>query len=309
MSISVVIPYYNNINDIERCLKSVMSQTIIPDEVLLIDDCSRDSSLLTEIIKKYEVELKLQYFRNDSNKNGAYSRNLGVLKANSEYIAFLDADDYWGSEHLETALTFLVNSNSDLVYSNMFKLEGGLTSPIKVTDLNDLNNPCDIILFSPPQTGSFFFRKVMKGGVVFNEKLRRHQDYQFLVDSILAGNKILYNDVYTSYYCVHPHLLSRKLDFNSIFYFWNRYKNNFSEKPLQKYLIRMLCLSLREKKDSKISKYKDEFEVLDVIDKTMFFKIYKIIGDRSKFSRMMLFVYFKIRYDSDRIIGKLIRLK
>ena len=102
--ISVVIPLYNKASTIVRCLKSVFSQTVLPDELIIINDGSKDDSL----------EVAKQFFPNDSsvlvrlleheNKGVAYTRNKGVSIANNDYVAFLDADDEWDCRFLENAV-------------------------------------------------------------------------------------------------------------------------------------------------------------------------------------------------------------
>ncbi len=102
--ISVVIPLYNKATTIVRCLISVFSQTVLPDELIIINDGSIDGGL----------EIAKQFLPNDSNvlvrllehenKGVAYTRNKGVLIAKNNYVAFLDADDEWDSRFLENAV-------------------------------------------------------------------------------------------------------------------------------------------------------------------------------------------------------------
>lgn len=97
---SVVIPSYNSHKTILRALKSCMSQTIAPLEVIIIDDCSNDGSY--EIIREFcQAHDYIKLFRNNENRGVSFSRNLGLEKSNGDYIAFLDSDDFWGKEKLE----------------------------------------------------------------------------------------------------------------------------------------------------------------------------------------------------------------
>ncbi|MEX5996077.1 glycosyltransferase [Providencia vermicola] len=73
--VSVVIPYYNDSPVFERCLKSVVLQSLKPKEIIIIDDCSTDSEKLKVIINNYIIldnNINILYFRNIENKNGAY---------------------------------------------------------------------------------------------------------------------------------------------------------------------------------------------------------------------------------------------
>jgi glycosyltransferase involved in cell wall biosynthesis len=101
--ISVVIPLYNKASTIRRCLKSVFSQTIAPNELIIINDGSQDDSL--EIVKQVidfnsEISIKIV---DQKNAGVSYTRNKGVSLARNKYIAFLDADDEWHEEFIESA--------------------------------------------------------------------------------------------------------------------------------------------------------------------------------------------------------------
>ena len=101
---SIVIPLYNKAIYIENTLKNVLNQTFKDYEIIIINDGSTDNSE----IKVLEFnDSRIQLF-NQKNQGASVARNLGIEKANSDYIAFLDADDYWFPNHLET-LKKLIN--------------------------------------------------------------------------------------------------------------------------------------------------------------------------------------------------------
>lgn len=94
--ISVVVPLYNKRPHIARALDSVLSQTALPREVIVVDDGSTDGS--ADIVRKYAsrgVRLLQQ-----PNQGVSAARNNGLKLATSEYVAFLDADDWWLPNHL-----------------------------------------------------------------------------------------------------------------------------------------------------------------------------------------------------------------
>lgn len=62
-SVSVVIPYYNDSPRIEKCLDSICSQTGQAIEVIIVDDCSKDSALLLKIIDKFKNKINIRYLR------------------------------------------------------------------------------------------------------------------------------------------------------------------------------------------------------------------------------------------------------
>ena len=102
---SVIIPIYNKEKDVETTIKSVLNQTYIDYEVILVDDGSTDNSL--DIVNAIEDD-RIQIFTKQ-NEGVSKTRNYGITKAKAEYIAFLDADDYWYPNHLEN-LNFLITT-------------------------------------------------------------------------------------------------------------------------------------------------------------------------------------------------------
>jgi len=94
---SVIIPLYNKEKDIFFTLSSVFNQTFKDYEIIIVNDGSTDSSV--EIVKNLKSD-KIHLF-SKNNEGVSKARNYGVEKANSNYIAFLDADDYWYPNHLE----------------------------------------------------------------------------------------------------------------------------------------------------------------------------------------------------------------
>ena len=92
--VSVIMPYYNKKNYFLKSINSVLQQTYINLEILIIyDDQNRDDLAYIEDCIKNDLRVKIIF--NDGNKGVAYSRNKAISKAQGEYIAFLDCDDYW----------------------------------------------------------------------------------------------------------------------------------------------------------------------------------------------------------------------
>jgi glycosyltransferase involved in cell wall biosynthesis len=113
--ISAVIPVFNGERFIASTLRSVLAQTHLPLEVIVVDDGSTDS---TERIVRHDFPA-VTYHR-QPNRGAAAARNLGVELSRGEWIAFLDADDLWYPEKLAVQSTELTgHPNAALIYSDL----------------------------------------------------------------------------------------------------------------------------------------------------------------------------------------------
>ncbi|MDO4307541.1 MAG: glycosyltransferase family 2 protein [Eubacteriales bacterium] len=102
--ISVVMPVYNGADYIRKAVDSVFIQDV-PLELLVIDDGSSDRT--DEVLAVYQDRENFRYFRNKKNAGAAASRNRGIQEARGKYVAFLDADDWWGEGKLKHQLEVL----------------------------------------------------------------------------------------------------------------------------------------------------------------------------------------------------------
>lgn len=93
IKISIIIPVYNCGKYIEQCVKSVLFQTLKEIEIICVDDGSNDASL--QIISALSSEDKRIILLRQKNQGPGPARNLGLKRARGNYIAFLDADDYY----------------------------------------------------------------------------------------------------------------------------------------------------------------------------------------------------------------------
>lgn len=105
--ISVVIPVFNGEKTIARAVDSALVQQV-EMEVIVINDCSTDGT--AQILEKYAVDSRVRLFTNSSNLGVAETRNRGVDAARGEYVAFLDADDWWEEGKLAEQESILANT-------------------------------------------------------------------------------------------------------------------------------------------------------------------------------------------------------
>ena len=96
--ISVVIPLYNKEKQVAHTLQSVLRQTFQDFEIVIVDDGSTDHSV-EEVEKVRDTRIRLVH---QQNAGVSAARNRGISEAKYDLIAFLDADDEWKPEYLET---------------------------------------------------------------------------------------------------------------------------------------------------------------------------------------------------------------
>lgn len=118
--ITVVVPIYNVEKYLERCIKSVLSQTYKNIEIMLVNDGSPDKSDL--IMKRYEK--KDERIKSFYKENGGLSdaRNYAIKKAKGKYICFIDSDDYIENTYVEKLYNSIKENESEISWCNFRKV-------------------------------------------------------------------------------------------------------------------------------------------------------------------------------------------
>lgn len=121
IEVSVIVPTYNCESYIELTVRSILAQTFKNFELILVDDCSSDSTW--KILNRLQSEYKnIKCVRLDKNSGGpAKPRNIGVKHASSNLIAFCDSDDLWSPIKLETQLAFFRSKGVDFVCTQILE--------------------------------------------------------------------------------------------------------------------------------------------------------------------------------------------
>ena len=236
--ISVIIPFYNRSDVVERTLISVINQTYENWELLIVDDGSseEESKNLTELVIQLK-DPRIQVLIQTKNRGGGAARNIGMLAAKGEYIAFLDSDDDWEIDKLERQVAFHQDKSEKLVSYTKSIIHYGVNkkpqAPLPSHAIEKGEKIADYLFvrggFMP--TPSLFGARSVFINSLFDTSLRRHQDYDFLLSLEQAGctfemiNKVLVNihweDVGTKagerFYCpdVSAHFIETRKEFFS----------------------------------------------------------------------------------------------
>lgn len=137
--VSIIVPVYNAEKFIEETIQSVLNQTYMDWEMLLVNDCSTDNSkyIIEEYIKK---DKRIRIIDNKKNYKAAISRNNGIREARGKYICFLDADDLWDKEKLNRQIKFMKEKQCAFSFTGYeFADEKGIPNGKKVYVPNQIN--------------------------------------------------------------------------------------------------------------------------------------------------------------------------
>lgn len=228
--ISVVMPCYNAEAFVEESIACVFQQTYPNVELIIVDDGSADRSpaILLESAKKHPALTVL----NQSNCGPFPARNLALRQAKGEYIAFLDADDYWAPDCLEKLYNALIAANADLSYCGWQNVvENGKDGPPYVPPAYEQGNVHEAFLAGCPwPIHAALTRKDIVdklGG--FSTRCFSAMDYDFWIRlSAVTTNLVRLPEV-LAFYRWHNHGQISSVKWRQVLDAW-RVKKDFVEK-------------------------------------------------------------------------------
>jgi glycosyltransferase involved in cell wall biosynthesis len=194
--ISVIIPAYNTSPFIGEALGSVFAQTYTDFEVIVINDGSPDTDELEKALGPF---LERIVYLKQENRGSAGARNAGILHARGEYLAFLDSDDSWLPNFLASQMELLEEIPSlDVVYCDAqhfgnrvldgktFMQTCPSNGPVSLENL--IREKCQVL-----SSCTVARRQVIVDAGLFDEKLRRCEDYDLWLRVVHRGGRIAYH--------------------------------------------------------------------------------------------------------------------
>jgi amylovoran biosynthesis glycosyltransferase AmsB len=197
-SVSVIVPCFEGSRYIAELLACLETQTLCPTELILVDDCSSDIAKTQEIISDQQGAINYQIIliKNSQKSNAAACRNIGISRAKSNFIAFLDCDDLWRSDKLETQLKLLApHSDTHICYSKVSETLNGDAISIRPQRGKKHTQSVANYLFASDgfmQTSSLVCHRRIANKILFNEQFPRHQDYDFCIRAEKLGFEFLF---------------------------------------------------------------------------------------------------------------------
>lgn len=203
--VSVIIPVYNAMETIERCVDSILGQTLDKIEVILVDDGSKDKSgNICDSYMKKDQRIQVVHI---PNRGVSASRNIGLSIAQGEYIAFVDSDDYIERGMLEQMVWIAEKECVDIVICGYkyIQIDGNIQErkvdlPIEkkigneyIKQLLSKNEDQRFLWFT---WNKLYKRKLLLDSKIkFNENLPLGEDSPFNMYAFLSADSLYYLDV------------------------------------------------------------------------------------------------------------------
>jgi teichuronic acid biosynthesis glycosyltransferase TuaG len=183
--VSIITPVYNSFNHLHQTINSVLSQTYVEWEYILVDDCSTDGSF--DVLTQYaNSNSKIKVIQLDNNSGPAAARNAGILNAVGRYIAFCDSDDVWHPSKLSKQIVAMENSHASICVSSYIKImdDGTITDRVIFAKSNITYS----MMLSSNYIGcSTAIYDVNKCGKVYMPDIRRAEDYALWLNLLKNG--------------------------------------------------------------------------------------------------------------------------
>ena len=181
IKVSVIVPVYNVEKFIDKCLNSLVNQTLKEIEIIVVNDGSSDNSqkIIDEYVKKYPNKIK-SFIKENGGQGSA--RNMGLEKAVGEYISFVDSDDWLDLNTLEKMYNLAKKDKSDIVICDMVDHYSNYTIYHNCTKYNS-------VFEVTPSACNKIFRKELIKDFRFLSKLW-YEDFDFTTKILFNTNKI-----------------------------------------------------------------------------------------------------------------------
>ena len=202
--VSVIVPVYNSCEYIGATLDSIINQDFSSFELIVIDDGSTDNSL--EIIKEKLSKSTISYeIIHQENAGVSCARNVGIEKANGEYLVFVDSDDYITGNHLSE----LYNGETDFSLIQFIKKDGDKLSTPDYYSKRIMS--CDEFIKKELKMEIHFnfWQLMYKASIIkdnnirFNPDVIYGEDTEFALKALIYGKEIAISNEATYYYIQH----------------------------------------------------------------------------------------------------------
>lgn len=213
--VSIIMPCYNVGNYISAALEAIAAQTHTNWEILAVDDLGpKDGTegIVLAFAKKYATH-RIEYIKHNVNKGVSAARNTGIKHAKGDFIALLDPDDFWTTEHLEKAITTFGN-HKELYFYSSFAYLFNENNPSNIIDIEGYKDwemksfPAILAIRNAIPNSSAVLRSEVFEKVGFydeNPHIQHAEDYDLWLRILSHKLEIYIHPEPTIYYRKHEH--------------------------------------------------------------------------------------------------------
>lgn len=196
-SIACIIPTHGRPDYLRDSVKSVLAQTLLPSEILVVSDDRDERTRDVVADLSAAAPIPIRYLDNSEGEGGASSsRNMGARETDAPLLAFLDDDDLWEPGYLQASAELLASSGADCAVSWLMMFRDGLRVP--GLTMKEGIAAADAAAINPGFIGSNFVATASSFWAIdgFDEKLRVINDGDFIYRYLLSGFRYRVNPEY-----------------------------------------------------------------------------------------------------------------
>lgn len=265
--VSVVIPTQNRDIYLAEAIKSVDEQTYPNIEIIVVDDASKEPVDLSN----FHISSSIKLIRNDLPIGGAGARNIGFDNSTGEYVCFLDDDDLYDIEKIETLVSVIESNSADVAFGSIVKFKESIPGKFLKNKKAQISEVKNYSYISKLHTNSSLIKRECFKNVQFLTSLKKYQDTQLHLEFIHLYKVVKVNKVVA--YWRQGHDVKRITDVN----------NQIDiEKTLNAYMSLKLYLGI---------KYPNDLLLLRHLEKTYLRMGIKFKLDKSFKARRLLLKY------------------
>ncbi|MFD0750797.1 glycosyltransferase [Mucilaginibacter calamicampi] len=227
VKVSIIVPIYNVEKYLPRCMNSLLHQTLVDVEFILVNDGSPDNC--AALCNEYAMQDNRIKVLHKANAGLGFARNSGIELATGEFVAFIDSDDYVGPKMFEMLYNVAKINSSDTVYCGFNRVDENLTvRPVQeVKELTTFNSRDEINNFLVDMVGNepsatadrkyqmSVWRAIYSKEIIDRYKIKFHSERQFIsediifhIDYLQMASKVAFLPDPLYFYCINGVSLS-----------------------------------------------------------------------------------------------------
>lgn len=236
IKVSIIVPVYNVEEYLNKCLDSLVNQTLEGIEIIIINDGSTDNSY--EICKKYYDKYRDKVVLiTKKNEGQAVARNVAIDKANGEYLMFVDSDDYIEKNMTTKMYNKAKELNADIVWSLITNVKDD-NYKLQEINIDNLDEKKDFILNNAGPCAKLIKKELIVNNKLYFPKIRAYEDVAIVPTWGLFAKKICFMNEGFYYYIIHKGSTMNQIKYNKkmedIFYAFDYLYKPFNKKNIYK---------------------------------------------------------------------------